>query len=97
MGLAPLSSNNSSSSIPLAEKRANTPAEMLAKKKLAVLQSSVNQDVFEDGDDSDEDIEIDVSDLVVRVTPAICPHFLFTDRRNSHRIARCASCLASGR
>lgn len=74
MGLAPLSSNNSSSSIPLAEKRANTPAEMLAKKKLAVLQSSVNQDVFEDGDDSDEDIEIDVSDLVdrsVRILPGV--------------------------
>ncbi|EFP84504.1 hypothetical protein PGT21_019473 [Puccinia graminis f. sp. tritici] len=75
MGIAPLSSNNSSSSIPQAEKRANTPAEMLAKKKLAVLQSSVNQDVFEDGDDSDdEDIEIDVSDLVdrsVRILPGV--------------------------
>ncbi|KAA1089483.1 hypothetical protein PGT21_050051 [Puccinia graminis f. sp. tritici] len=75
MGIAPLSSNNSSSSIPQAEKRANTPAEMLAKKKLAVLQSSVNQDVFEDGDDSDdEDIEIDLSDLVdrsVRILPGV--------------------------
>merc|ERR1711963_893226 len=47
---------------------------MLAKKKLAVLQNSVNQDVFEDGDDSDSDVEIDVSDLVdrsVRILPGV--------------------------
>ncbi|KAH9445977.1 hypothetical protein MJO28_012178 [Puccinia striiformis f. sp. tritici] len=75
MGIGPLSSNNSSSSIPQVEKRAaNTPSEMLAKKKLAVLQKSAAQDVFEDGDDSDSDIEIDVSDLVdrsVRILPGV--------------------------
>ncbi|KNZ58308.1 uncharacterized protein VP01_1956g3 [Puccinia sorghi] len=80
MGISALSSNNSSSSIPqaeklsMAEKRANTPAELLAKKKLAVLQNSVNQDVFEEGDDSDSDVEIDVSDLVdrsVRILPGV--------------------------
>jgi hypothetical protein len=65
MGITPMSSNNSSSSIPQVEKRANTPAEILARKKLAVLQKSVNQDVFDDGEESDSEIEIDVSDLVV--------------------------------
>ncbi|POV95109.1 hypothetical protein PSHT_15848 [Puccinia striiformis] len=65
---------------PQVEKRAaNTPSEMLAKKKLAVLQKSAAQDVFEDGDDSDSDIEIDVSDLVVSTmlaTTQLIPHYL---------------------
>ncbi|PLW16347.1 hypothetical protein PCANC_06101 [Puccinia coronata f. sp. avenae] len=74
MGITPMSSNNSSSSIPQVEKRPNTPAEILARKKLAVLQKSVNQDVFDDGEESDSEIEIDVSDLVdrsVRILPGV--------------------------
>jgi len=74
MGITPLSSNNSSSSVPQVEKRGDTPADMLAKKKIAVLQKSMTEDVFEDGEDSDSDIEVDVSDLVdrsVRILPGV--------------------------
>lgn len=74
MGITPLTSNTSSSSVPQVEKRGDMPADLLAKKKIAALQKSITQDVFEDGDDSDSDIEVDVSDLVdrsVRILPGV--------------------------
>ncbi|KAG0141870.1 hypothetical protein CROQUDRAFT_135915 [Cronartium quercuum f. sp. fusiforme G11] len=65
MGIKPLSTANSSTSIKTVAKpvQESSLAENLAKKKLNTLNASASQDVFED-DDSDSEIEIDVSDLV---------------------------------
>lgn len=72
MGIKPLSAANSSSSIKTLDKPATEAslAETLAKKKLSTLNASEAQEVFED-DDSDSEVEIDVSDLVVSSTPSL--------------------------
>jgi len=74
MGIKPLSTANSTTSIKTVDKptQESSLAESLVKKKLNVLNASASQDVFED--DSDSDVEIDVSDLVdrsVRILPGV--------------------------
>lgn len=75
MGIKPLSTTNSSSSIKGMDKPATEPtlAESLAKKKVSALNASAAENVFED-DISDTELEIDVSDLVdrsVRILPGV--------------------------
>ncbi|MBW0501767.1 hypothetical protein O181_041482 [Austropuccinia psidii MF-1] len=56
------------------DKKDLSPADILAKKKISALQSSMNQDVFDEEQDEDSDVEIDVSDLIdrsVRILPGV--------------------------